>query len=195
MNILFVNPPFKAEYGKFSREARSPMITNSGVIYYPLWLLYAAGVCEQEGHNIYFLDAPAKRMTHEESFKWIEEKQTQFDLIVIDTSTPSIYNDVKFGGDLKDKYKNTEALINNQIDLIVNGKLTQNYYKQTKIDIINEKIRLLYVGITRAKEMLIMMGSSYKSEEESKNTKKKQEPCLYLKILNQLIKEKREMNK
>ena len=96
---------------------------------------------------------------------------------------------------LKDKYKNTEALINNQIDLIVNGKLTQNYYKQTKIDIINEKIRLLYVGITRAKEMLIMMGSSYKSEEESKNTKKKQEPCLYLKILNQLIKEKREMNK
>ena len=88
-----------------------------------------------------------------------------------------------------------EALINNQIDLIVNGKLTQNYYKQTKIDIINEKIRLLYVGITRAKEMLIMMGSSYKSEEESKNTKKKQEPCLYLKILNQLIKEKREMNK
>lgn len=47
MNILFVNPPFKAEYGKFSREARSPMITNSGVIYYPLWLLYAAGVCKE----------------------------------------------------------------------------------------------------------------------------------------------------
>lgn len=111
MNILFINPPFKAEYGKFSREARSPMITNSGVIYYPLWLLYAAGVCEQEGHNIYFLDAPAKRMNHEESFKWIEEKQTQFDLIVIDTSTPSIYNDVKFGGDLKDKYKNAFVVL------------------------------------------------------------------------------------
>ena len=60
---------------------------------------------------------------------------------------------------------------------------------------LEEERRLCYVGITRAKEMLIMMGSSYKSEEESKNTKKKQEPCLYLKILNQLIKEKREMNK
>lgn len=96
---------------------------------------------------------------------------------------------------LKDKYKNTEALINNQIDLIVNGKLTQNHYKQTKIEVINEKIRLLYVGITRAKEMLIMMGSSYQSEEESKKSKKKQEPCLYLMKLNQLIQNKRGMNK
>ena len=24
MNIYFINPPFKAEYGKFSRESRSP---------------------------------------------------------------------------------------------------------------------------------------------------------------------------
>lgn len=111
MNILFVNPPFKAEYGKYSREARSPMITNSGVIYYPLWLLYAAGVCEQEGHNITFLDAPAKRMTHEESFKWIEEKKIDFELIVIDTSTPSIYNDVKFAGDLKEKYKKAYVIL------------------------------------------------------------------------------------
>lgn len=104
MNILFVNPPFKADYGKFSREARSPMITNSGVIYYPLWLLYSAGVCKKEGYNIYFLDAPAKRMSHEKAFEWIESKNVKFDLIVIDTSTPSIYNDVKFGGDLKEKY-------------------------------------------------------------------------------------------
>lgn len=25
MNIYFVNPPFKAEFGKFSRESRSPL--------------------------------------------------------------------------------------------------------------------------------------------------------------------------
>lgn len=111
MNILFVNPPFKAEYGKFSREARSPMITNSGVIYYPLWLLYAAGVCEEAGHNIIFLDAPAKRMTHEKAFEWIKNKKIKYDLIVIDTSTPSIYNDVKFGGDLKEIYNNAFVVL------------------------------------------------------------------------------------
>ena len=42
MKICFINPPFKAEYGKFSRESRSPCIGHSGVLYYPLWLIYAA---------------------------------------------------------------------------------------------------------------------------------------------------------
>ena len=94
---------------------------------------------------------------------------------------------------LKDKYKNTEALIKSQIDLIVNGKLTENHYKQTKIDLINEKIRLLYVGITRAKEMLIMSGSSFKTEEDNK--KQEQRPCLYLRKLNEIIKREKEMIK
>ena len=102
MNILFVNPPFKAEYGKYSREARSAMITNSGVIYYPLWLLYAAGVCKKEKYKVTFLDAPAKQMNHNQSFEWIKEKKEKYALIVIDTSTPSIYNDSKFAGDLKE---------------------------------------------------------------------------------------------
>lgn len=111
MNILFVNPPYKAKYGKFSREARSPMITNSGVIYYPLWLLYAAGVCQNEGFNVDFLDAPAKKMTHEESFAWIKGKNKDYQLIVIDTSTPSIYNDAKFAGDLKEEFNNAFVIL------------------------------------------------------------------------------------
>lgn len=111
MNILFVNPPFKAEYGKFSREARSPMITNSGVIYYPLWLLYAAGVCKEDGCDIDFLDAPAKRMNKESSIEWIKEKNKKYDLIVIDTSTPSIYSDVDFGGILKEIFEDSFVLL------------------------------------------------------------------------------------
>ena len=101
MKVLFVNPPFKAEYGKYSREARSAMITNSGVIYYPLWLLYGAGVKQEAGFEVDFLDAPAKQMNFEKSIKWIKAKNNDYGLIVIDTSTPSIYNDVKFGAKLK----------------------------------------------------------------------------------------------
>ena len=92
---------------------------------------------------------------------------------------------------LKDKYKNTEAFIKEKIDFIVNGEVTQNYHKQIKIDLIKEKIRLLYVGITRAKEMLIMSGSSFKTEEDNK--RQEQIPCLYLKVLNQIIKKEKEM--
>ena len=55
MNIYFINPPFKAEYGKFSRESRSPAITKSGAIYYPLWLIYAALYSQKHGHQVSFL--------------------------------------------------------------------------------------------------------------------------------------------
>jgi len=51
MKVCFINPPFKAEYGKFSRESRSPSIGHSGVLYYPLWLIYAACVAEKNGFH------------------------------------------------------------------------------------------------------------------------------------------------
>jgi len=63
--VYFVNPPFKSEYGKFSRENRSPAVTRSSTLYYPLWLIYAAALCEQEGFPICFLDAPAKPMSQD----------------------------------------------------------------------------------------------------------------------------------
>lgn len=97
MKVYFVNPPFKAEYGKFSRENRSPAITRSGALYYPLWLLYAAGVCERAGFDIQFLDAPAKPLNEEESLVKICEKGKDTRLFVINTSTPSIYSDIQFG--------------------------------------------------------------------------------------------------
>ena len=49
MKIFFINPPFKSEYGKFSRESRSPAVTKSGALYYPLWLIYAAAYAEKQG--------------------------------------------------------------------------------------------------------------------------------------------------
>ncbi|SFG36600.1 B12-binding domain-containing radical SAM protein [Oribacterium sp. WCC10] len=74
MKICFVNPPFKWEYGKFSRESRSPAVAKSGVLYYPLWLIYAAAYAEKQGFEVEFLDAPAKRLDTEESLKKIAEK-------------------------------------------------------------------------------------------------------------------------
>ena len=102
MKVFFVNPPFKGEYGKFSRESRSPSIGHSGVLYYPLWLIYAAAVCEKDGFQIEFLDAPAKRMSEDESIKIVEDKGEDAKLFVINTSTPSIYSDVAFGAKIKD---------------------------------------------------------------------------------------------
>lgn len=65
MKIVFINPPFKEEYGKFSREQRSPAITKSGCFYYPLWLIYAAARVERDGFEVTFIDAPAKLLGRE----------------------------------------------------------------------------------------------------------------------------------
>ena len=69
MKIFFINPPFKAEYGKFSRESRSPCIGHSGVLYYPLWLIYAAAYSRKCGYEVEFLDAPANLFNKEKSLE------------------------------------------------------------------------------------------------------------------------------
>jgi len=100
MKILFINPPFLSEVGKFSREQRSPAVTKSGTFYYPMWLCYTAGALEKDGHEITLIDAPAKRMNSNDIIQKV--KNYRYDIVVIDTSTPSIYNDYQFCLKLKE---------------------------------------------------------------------------------------------
>lgn len=159
MKLYFINPPFKGEYGKFSRESRSPSIGHSGVLYYPLWLIYAAAYLKKEGYDVEFLDAPAKKMNFEESFKIIKETGENTKIFVVDTSTPSIYSDIKFVAELKKIYPNSfivlvgthpsaldiETLeLNNNIDAIARKEydlIIKNLAKalENKIDLKNVK--------------------------------------------------------
>lgn len=111
MKICFINPPFKAEYGKFSRESRSPSIGHSGVLYYPLWLIYAACVAEKNGFDVAFIDAPAKQMNKEQTIERVKKEAADAKLFVFDTSTPSIYSDVEFAGTIKKMYPNAFTML------------------------------------------------------------------------------------
>lgn len=111
MKICFINPPYKAEFGKFSRESRSPAITKSGALYYPLWLIYAAAYCEKHGFQITFLDAPAKQMNEELSLAYIKEQASDAVLFVLGTSTPSIKSDVRFADSIKELYPDSFILL------------------------------------------------------------------------------------
>ena len=92
MKAFFLNPPFKVEYGKFSRTSRSPAVTKSGTVYYPIWLAYAAGNCEKAGHEIKLFDSCSGRVNLDDTLSIINEFQPTF--VVLDTSTPSIINDL-----------------------------------------------------------------------------------------------------
>lgn len=104
MKVYFVNPPFKAEHGKFARENRSAAITRSGTLYYPLWLIYAAAVCKKDGFDVAFLDAPATPLNESQALEEIRKNGGDAKLFVVDTSTPSIYSDIAFADTLKEEF-------------------------------------------------------------------------------------------
>ncbi|MCD6590357.1 MAG: radical SAM protein [Candidatus Aenigmarchaeota archaeon] len=97
MRILMLNPPYLPRY---SRQSRSPCVTKGGTFYYPYFLAYATGNLEKQGFtDVKLVDAVANEWSHEETLKFIETFRP--DLVIMDTSTPSIYNDVSFANKIK----------------------------------------------------------------------------------------------
>ncbi|MHB1153405.1 MAG: B12-binding domain-containing radical SAM protein [Eubacteriales bacterium] len=122
MKIIMLNPPF---LNKYSRSSRSPAVTKSGTIYFPLWLSYATGVLDNIGHQIKLIDAPAKCLSREETLKHIQDFSPQ--LIVIDTSTPSINNDLSFAKNIKSILPETNiCLVGTHASACVNEILPEN---------------------------------------------------------------------
>lgn len=96
MDVLLLNPPF---IGRFSRTSRSPGVPIGGTLYYPCWLAYTTGVLDENGFDISLIDAPAEGQSINDIIAIAKKSPPR--LIVVDTSTPSIYNDVKVAGELK----------------------------------------------------------------------------------------------
>jgi len=106
MKILALNPPFHPRY---SRSQRSPAVIKSGVIYYPIWLAYATGVLEQDGFAVNLVDAPAAGYDLQQVLGLAGDLQPR--LVVIDTSIPSICNDLEVSESLKSRIPGTFVLL------------------------------------------------------------------------------------
>lgn len=97
MKVFFLNPPF---FPRFSRSQRSPAVTKSGTLYYPFWLAYATGVLEDAGFEVSLIDAPAQRTSLSQTLNMASNFSPE--LVIIDTSTPSIHNDISVAERLKE---------------------------------------------------------------------------------------------
>jgi anaerobic magnesium-protoporphyrin IX monomethyl ester cyclase len=113
MRVLLLNPPFMP---KFSRTSRSPAVTKGGTIYYPYWLAYATGVLEKNGFEVKLIDAPARGVSHGQVIKI--SKNFHPDLVVVDTSTPSIYNDTKFAEAIKNATSSFVTLVGTHVSTL-----------------------------------------------------------------------------
>lgn len=168
MKVCFINPPFKPEYGKFSRESRSPSIGHSGVLYYPLWLIYAACVVEKDGFEVSFIDAPAKRLDVSQTMERVQEESSEAKLFVLDTSTPSIYSDVEFGALLKSTYPISKILLvgthpsaTDIETLKINGSIDFVARKEFDYIVLNTAR-----AIRDGKDFSTILGLTYRNAEE-----------------------------
>ncbi len=89
LSVLFLNPPFLP---RFSRPQRSPAVTKSATLYYPLFLAQAAAVAAADGFAVDLCDAPADGL--DLAAVTARAMQVGPGLAVLDTSTPSIAADL-----------------------------------------------------------------------------------------------------
>lgn len=93
---------------------------------------------------------------------------------------------------LKEKYNNPEALVASEIEKLTNGLERTNFDIELKLDQIREKIRLFYVSVTRAKEMLIISASVFNNDEDKKKKYPlKQEKSEYFKLMENQVQKRR----
>jgi len=89
MRVAILNPMFGKD---FTKSARWFARSRGRVQRHPDYLAYCAGVVEQAGHELLFVDNQAKNIPSEHFVK--ELKEFRPDLVVCQTSTPSIYADI-----------------------------------------------------------------------------------------------------
>jgi len=102
MKVYMLNPPYIPHFG---RGMRWQDTGRAGTLYYPIWLSYATAVVEQE-HEIKLVDAPAWNWSREDVIE--DVKKFKPDLIVMDSSFPSLNNDIEVAEEIK---KNCESKI------------------------------------------------------------------------------------
>lgn len=123
-----------------------------------------------------------------------KSKGLEFDTVYLTCMTseefPAKLED-KFRSDywfLKHDYKNPTAVAKAELDMLMGEAHSLSPIEKARVDTIQERLRLLYVGITRAKEnLLFSCHEAYDSDFGRKNVT----PSHYFHVLKNYIEEKR----
>ena len=105
-DILFLNLPYEFN---ISRASRWPEKTKSGTLYYPYWLAYCVGVCEEQNLKCKLVDCITKEYTIEDTLKEIEN--TNPDYIMCELTTPTVAYDYNTLTRIKEKFPNIKIIV------------------------------------------------------------------------------------
>lgn len=132
MKILMLNPPYVRN---FCRSARWAAKSRGRVQRHPDWMLIATAVLENGGNKVKFIDGAALNLERGDIEKIIKDSLPS--MVVIHTTTPSIYNDVSYAALAKEtgspitvligphvtaEFEDTFNISNNSVDIITLGE-------------------------------------------------------------------------
>jgi radical SAM superfamily enzyme YgiQ (UPF0313 family) len=106
IDLLCLNAPY---IPMFSRPSRSPCVTRGGTLYYPVSLGTMGSYAQENGFKVVLLDAIARKMNRGDVIDFAIKKSPV--VIVVDTSTPSIYNDVDIADEIQKKLPKSKVLL------------------------------------------------------------------------------------
>lgn len=158
MKILLLNPPFLHMY---SRSSRSPAVTRSGTVYYPIYLSYCCGILEKEGFEVKLVDAPARHYGLGDVLRIVRKVKPK--IVVIETSTPSIYNDIKVAEAIKNVIKAFIVLVGTHVSALPEETLKLS----DKIDAVARKeydhtVKDLAYTLKEGRNPIKVLGISYR---------------------------------
>jgi len=160
LKVLMLNPPFLKRY---SRPQRNPGVTRSDTMYYPYWMAYATGALEKAGFGVTFIDAPAAGLDYNE----VEKRAVDFkpDIVVLDTSTPSIHSDIRVLNLLKDKFPEAKGVL---VGTHATAMTDETFEFSDKIDFIvrgeyDYTLRDLALALENNEDPTTLEGVSYRN--------------------------------
>jgi len=105
MKVYMLNPPYMPHFG---RGMRWQDTGRGGTLYYPIWLSYATGVVEEK-FETKLVDAPAWNWNCKKVIKDIKKNSPE--LIVMDSSFPSLNNDIEVAEKIKQELPESITVI------------------------------------------------------------------------------------
>ena len=159
MKVVLINPPYAF---KISRASRWPEYTKSGTLYYPIWLAYATGVLLENGHEAFLIDAIAKGWNLRKAVREVAKLDPE--VVVVNTTTPTIKSDIKFVKKLKQKLPDVKiALVGAHVSVLPNETfkvcreadfIARREYDYTILELVQ--------ALEKGKDLKSIRGLSYK---------------------------------
>lgn len=161
MKIYLLNAPFIKNFVRCGRW--QGVAARGKTLYYPIWLAYATGYLEKEGHDVRLLDAIA--------FDWDIDKvlddayEFNPDLVVVDSNFSSLKNDINIANQIKEK---TGA-----VNVIVGPPASQFPTKiiEQGIDIVarfefEESLNEIAISLENGRDLDEIQGITFKKDNE-----------------------------